>query len=154
MLALRKTKWIQSILKTVHKEPASTLLSCLCEERGKTSMEFLRKMDKQTVHSELERFQGIGKKTSVALPWFQGWIKPRLSSTCSIATTQTWRSTRTSSVTPCSWVGRRQNSSGLGTTRRGRLHVHAAGRLRARSGRPSLETASTSTWMPPSQMPG
>ena len=35
------------------------------QERGETSMEFLRKLDKEAVHMELERFQGVGKKTSV-----------------------------------------------------------------------------------------
>lgn len=68
--------------------------------------------------------------------------------------------TRMSSATPCSWVGRPQNSSGQGTTRRRAcigcvmLCLMPYGRLLARSGRPSRETTSTSTWMQPSQMPG
>ncbi|CAE7633394.1 unnamed protein product [Symbiodinium sp. CCMP2592] len=57
-LAPKKTKWIQTILKTLHKE------------RGKTSMEFLRKASKESVHEELERFQGIGKKTSAIINCF------------------------------------------------------------------------------------
>jgi len=57
-LAPKKTKWIQTILKTLHKE------------RGETSMEFLRKLDKEAVHMELERFQGVGKKTSAIINMF------------------------------------------------------------------------------------
>jgi len=57
-LAPKKTKWIQSILKTLHKE------------RGETSMEFLRKLDKASVHQQLERFQGVGKKTSAIINMF------------------------------------------------------------------------------------
>eukprot|EP00438_Fugacium_kawagutii_P015764 Skav233453 [mRNA] locus=scaffold1486:443846:457009:- [translate_table: standard] len=57
-LAPKKTKWIQNILKTLHKE------------RGQTSMEFLRKLDKDSVHQELERFQGVGKKTSAIINMF------------------------------------------------------------------------------------
>lgn len=57
-LAPKKTRWIQTMLKTLHKE------------RGKTSMEFLRKLDKDSVHAELERFQGVGKKTSAIINLF------------------------------------------------------------------------------------
>ncbi|CAJ1388311.1 unnamed protein product [Effrenium voratum] len=57
-LAPKKTKWIKSILKTLHKE------------RGQTSMEFLRKLDKDSVHAELERFAGVGKKTSAIINLF------------------------------------------------------------------------------------
>lgn len=57
-LAPKKTKWIQHILRTVHKET------------GKTSMEYLRKKSKEEVHAELERFTGIGKKTSAIINLF------------------------------------------------------------------------------------
>jgi endonuclease-3 len=57
-LAPKKTPWIQKVLKTVHAE------------RGKTSMEYLRKETKERVHSELERFPGIGKKTSAIINLF------------------------------------------------------------------------------------
>lgn len=57
-LAPKKTKWIQHILKTVQKE------------RGETSMEYLRKESKQDVHTQLERFTGIGKKTSAIINLF------------------------------------------------------------------------------------
>mmetsp|Transcript_713 Transcript_713/g.1287 ORF Transcript_713/g.1287 Transcript_713/m.1287 type:complete len:308 (+) Transcript_713:48-971(+) len=57
-LAPKKTKWIQTILKTLHKE------------HGKTSFEFLRKLSKEDVHQQLERFQGIGKKTSAIINCF------------------------------------------------------------------------------------
>lgn len=57
-LAPKKTKWIQAILKTLHKE------------RGESSMEFLRKLNKEQVHQELERFQGVGKKTSAIINLF------------------------------------------------------------------------------------
>eukprot|EP00913_Durusdinium_trenchii_P008069 g7566.t1 len=33
-------------------------------------MEFLRKLDKDSVHAELERFQGVGKKTSAIINLF------------------------------------------------------------------------------------
>jgi len=57
-LAPKKTPWIQHILKTVHRE------------RGKTSMEYLRKESKEQVHLELERFTGVGKKTSAIINLF------------------------------------------------------------------------------------
>lgn len=57
-LAPKKTKWIQHILRTIHKET------------GKTSMEYLRKKTKSEVHAELERFTGIGKKTSAIINLF------------------------------------------------------------------------------------
>jgi len=57
-LAPKKTQWIQAILQKLH------------EEHGKTSLEFLRKMSKQEVHDQLERFQGIGKKTSAIINLF------------------------------------------------------------------------------------
>lgn len=57
-LAPKKTPWIQHVLKTLHSE------------RGKTSMEYLRKESKEQVHLELERFPGIGKKTSAIINLF------------------------------------------------------------------------------------
>lgn len=57
-LAPKKTKWIQHILRTIHKE------------EGKTSMEHLRKESKEQVHAQLERFTGIGKKTSAIINLF------------------------------------------------------------------------------------
>lgn len=57
-LAPKKTKWIQHILRTIYKE------------QGKTSMEYLRKRSKEQVHDELERFTGIGKKTSAIINLF------------------------------------------------------------------------------------
>eukprot|EP00927_Polykrikos_kofoidii_P047479 TRINITY_DN41656_c0_g1_i1.p1 TRINITY_DN41656_c0_g1~~TRINITY_DN41656_c0_g1_i1.p1 ORF type:complete len:357 (-),score=54.25 TRINITY_DN41656_c0_g1_i1:36-1043(-) len=57
-LAPKKTKWIQHILKTLQSE------------RGKTSMEYLRKLSKEGVHAELERFPGIGKKTAAIINSF------------------------------------------------------------------------------------
>mmetsp|Transcript_117218 Transcript_117218/g.250486 ORF Transcript_117218/g.250486 Transcript_117218/m.250486 type:complete len:305 (-) Transcript_117218:75-989(-) len=57
-LAPKKTKWIQHILSTVFKE------------RGRTSMDYLRKESKEAVHAELERFTGIGKKTSAIINLF------------------------------------------------------------------------------------
>lgn len=57
-LAPKKTKWIQHILKTVHKDT------------GHTSMEYLRKQSKEEVHAELERFTGVGKKTSAIINLF------------------------------------------------------------------------------------
>jgi len=57
-LAPKKTKWIQHILRTIHKET------------GKTSMEYLRKKSKAEVHADLERFTGIGKKTSAIINLF------------------------------------------------------------------------------------
>jgi len=57
-LAPKKTKWIQHILKTVKKES------------GKTSMEYLRNYIKEGVHKDLERFTGIGKKTSAIINLF------------------------------------------------------------------------------------
>jgi len=57
-LAPKKTEWIQHILRTIHKE------------HGKTSMEYLRKRSKEEVHAELERFTGVGKKTSAIINLF------------------------------------------------------------------------------------
>jgi endonuclease-3 len=57
-LAPKKTKWIQHVLNTLHAE------------RGETSMEYLRKESKESVHAELERFPGIGKKTSAIINLF------------------------------------------------------------------------------------
>eukprot|EP00930_Biecheleria_cincta_P057292 TRINITY_DN4325_c0_g1_i2.p1 TRINITY_DN4325_c0_g1~~TRINITY_DN4325_c0_g1_i2.p1 ORF type:complete len:281 (-),score=43.15 TRINITY_DN4325_c0_g1_i2:257-1099(-) len=57
-LAPKKTKWIQHILRTIYKET------------GITSMEYLRKKSKSEVHAELERFTGIGKKTSAIINLF------------------------------------------------------------------------------------
>jgi len=57
-LAPKKTKWIQHILRTVHGE------------RGRTSLEHLRKSSKEEVHEALECFQGIGKKTSAIINLF------------------------------------------------------------------------------------
>lgn len=57
-LAPKKTPWIQHILKTLFKE------------RGVTTMEYLRKCTKEQVHSELERFPGVGKKTSAIINLF------------------------------------------------------------------------------------
>lgn len=57
-LAPTKTKWIQRILRVLHKE------------RGKTSLEYLRRETKDAVHSELERFAGVGKKTSAIINLF------------------------------------------------------------------------------------
>jgi len=57
-LAPKKTKWIQHILQTVFKE------------RGKTSMEYLRSESKEVVHTELERFPGVGKKTAAIINLF------------------------------------------------------------------------------------
>jgi endonuclease-3 len=57
-LAPKKTEWILHILRTIHKE------------RGKTSMEYLRKLTKQEVHAELSRFTGIGKKTCAIINLF------------------------------------------------------------------------------------
>mmetsp|Transcript_48472 Transcript_48472/g.149925 ORF Transcript_48472/g.149925 Transcript_48472/m.149925 type:complete len:301 (-) Transcript_48472:38-940(-) len=57
-LAPKKTKWIQHILRTIRKE------------HGKTSLEYLRQETKEGVHSELERFEGIGKKTSAIINLF------------------------------------------------------------------------------------
>jgi endonuclease-3 len=57
-LAPKKTPWIQHVLKTVYKE------------RGVTSMEYLLKCSKAKVHEELERFPGIGKKTSAIINLF------------------------------------------------------------------------------------
>lgn len=57
-LAPKKTTWIQHILSTLHKE------------RGKVSMEYLRKESKERVHEELERFPGVGKKTSAIINLF------------------------------------------------------------------------------------
>lgn len=57
-LAPKKTLWIQHILRTIYKET------------GKTSMEYLRKKSKEEVHADLERFTGIGKKTSAIINLF------------------------------------------------------------------------------------
>jgi len=57
-LAPTKTKWIQHILKTIHGE------------RGQMSMEYLRNETKETVHAELERFGGIGKKSAAIINLF------------------------------------------------------------------------------------
>jgi len=57
-LAPKKTKWIQKVLRTVH------------QETGKTSMEYLRAFSKNAVHADLERFEGIGKKTSAIINLF------------------------------------------------------------------------------------
>mmetsp|Transcript_66292 Transcript_66292/g.115691 ORF Transcript_66292/g.115691 Transcript_66292/m.115691 type:complete len:325 (-) Transcript_66292:282-1256(-) len=57
-LAPKKTEWIQHILRTIYKET------------GKTSMEYLRKKSKEEVHADLERFTGIGKKTSAIINLF------------------------------------------------------------------------------------
>jgi len=57
-LAPKKTKWIQHILRTVHRE------------RGEASLEYLRRMSKAEVHQDLERFVGIGKKTSAIINLF------------------------------------------------------------------------------------
>lgn len=57
-LAPKKTVWIQQILNTVFKET------------GRTSMEYLRKKTKQEVHDGLERFTGVGKKTSAIINLF------------------------------------------------------------------------------------
>jgi len=57
-LAPKKTPWIQHLLNTLYKE------------RGATSMEYLRKETKERVHEELERFPGIGKKTSAIINLF------------------------------------------------------------------------------------
>lgn len=57
-LAPKKTKWIQHICQTLH------------EERGDTSMEYLRKLSKEEVHGQLERFTGVGKKTSAIINLF------------------------------------------------------------------------------------
>lgn len=57
-LAPKKTRWIQHILRTVHGE------------RGRASLEYLRRMSKAEVHEELERFVGIGKKTSAIINLF------------------------------------------------------------------------------------
>merc|ERR1719230_175945 len=57
-LAPKKTKWIQNVLKTVYKE------------HGVTSMQYLLKESKDRVHAELERFPGIGKKTSAIINLF------------------------------------------------------------------------------------
>jgi len=57
-LAPKKTPWIFNVLNTLHKE------------RGVTSMEYLRKLTKEEVHSELELFPGIGKKTAAIINMF------------------------------------------------------------------------------------
>lgn len=57
-LAPKKTEWIQKICRTIHAE------------HGKTSLEFLRKMGKEEVHEYLEKFQGVGKKTSAIINLF------------------------------------------------------------------------------------
>lgn len=57
-LAPKKTPWIQHVLKTVYAE------------RGVTSMNYIRKMSKEEVHADLERFSGIGKKTSAIINLF------------------------------------------------------------------------------------
>eukprot|EP00405_Crypthecodinium_cohnii_P014833 CAMPEP_0206464192 /NCGR_PEP_ID=MMETSP0324_2-20121206/27069_1 /ASSEMBLY_ACC=CAM_ASM_000836 /TAXON_ID=2866 /ORGANISM="Crypthecodinium cohnii, Strain Seligo" /LENGTH=279 /DNA_ID=CAMNT_0053936775 /DNA_START=198 /DNA_END=1037 /DNA_ORIENTATION=+ len=57
-LAPKKTKCIQDILKTLYSE------------RGETSLEHLRNESKDTVHEQLERFSGIGKKTAAIINLF------------------------------------------------------------------------------------
>jgi len=57
-LAPKKTKWIQHICRTLHKE------------RGATSLEYLRKESKESVHAQLERFTGVGKKTVAIINLF------------------------------------------------------------------------------------
>lgn len=57
-LAPKKTKWIQHILRTVHRE------------RGEASLEYLRRVSKSEVHEDLERFVGIGKKTAAIINLF------------------------------------------------------------------------------------
>lgn len=58
-LAPKKTVWIQHILQTLH------------EEHGRVSMEYLRKETKERVHEQLERFTGVGKKTSAIINLFE-----------------------------------------------------------------------------------
>jgi len=53
-----KAQYIKHILQTVH------------QERGKTSLEYLRKLSKEEVHVELGRFPGIGKKTAAIINLF------------------------------------------------------------------------------------
>jgi len=57
-LAPKKTKYIQHICRTLHKE------------RGETSLEYLRKESKESVHNLLERFTGVGKKTVAIINLF------------------------------------------------------------------------------------
>lgn len=57
-LAPKKTRWIQHICRTLHKE------------RGATSLEHLRKESKESVHQSLERFTGVGKKTAAIINLF------------------------------------------------------------------------------------
>lgn len=57
-LAPKKTVWIQNILKTLYKE------------QGKTSAQYLMKASKEKVHTDLERFTGVGKKTSAIVNMF------------------------------------------------------------------------------------
>lgn len=57
-LAPKKTKWIQHICRTLHRE------------LGKTSMEHLRSMTKKEVHASLERFTGVGAKTAAIINLF------------------------------------------------------------------------------------
>lgn len=57
-LAPKKTKWIQHICRTLHKE------------RGETSLEYLRNESKESVHALLERFTGVGKKTVAIINLF------------------------------------------------------------------------------------
>jgi len=58
-LAPKKTQWIQQILRTVYTE---------CKQ---TTMEHLRAESKQGVHAQLERFQGVGKKTAAIINLFE-----------------------------------------------------------------------------------
>merc|ERR1712126_212427 len=58
-LAPTKTRWIQDILKTVHKE------------RGRTCIEYLRGLSKEDVHKELTRFTGVGAKTAAIINLFR-----------------------------------------------------------------------------------
>lgn len=57
-MAPKKTKWIQHICRTLY------------EERGQTSLEYLRNESKEGVHEQLERFTGVGKKTVAIINLF------------------------------------------------------------------------------------
>merc|ERR1712100_746729 len=45
-------------------------MGILHEERGKCSFDYLLKESKESVHQELERFEGVGKKTSSIINLF------------------------------------------------------------------------------------
>jgi len=57
-LAPTKTKYIQEMCRKIH------------EERGKVSLEFLRKESKEGVHAYLGKFTGVGKKTVAIINLF------------------------------------------------------------------------------------